>query len=220
VTRKDKSYPFFPSGIEWILLEEVQRGNKVALIYLFIGYLWFIKKLAKAHTPKDAITSKRIAVFTSVVEIFETCARTVPLHEHTCFLEEVLRATTVRFEDKVVRRKRVEKLQSLTETTRDIYTVSLDSPIPGTDELTLGETLSTPQQVSTERTVYLAQLRELVPKILANLPEDEHTVITHHLIDDYPFEDIARALNLRTETVRQKFKKGMRRLRHSLKLRT
>jgi RNA polymerase sigma factor (sigma-70 family) len=219
VTRKHKSHAYFPSGIEWILLEEVRRGNKSAYIYLFRGYLWFIKKLARVYTPKGAAKIERNRVLACVAEIFKTCAHTMLLDESSCFLEYVLNTTKSQFGVEVVRRKRAKKLQDITDAEHYVYTISLDSPIAGTDNITLSETVPS-HEVSAERAVYLAQLQELVPQILSNLTVEERTIITRHLLEDLPFKSIAQELGMTTTRVTQKFGKIMRKLRHSLKLRT
>jgi RNA polymerase sigma factor (sigma-70 family) len=221
MARKKKAYQFFPSDIELLLLEEVQKGNLGALLYLLSGYVWFIKKLAKAYTPKSATKTTQTAVFTAVLEVFETCAGTVTLTEDTCFLEEVLRTTEERLGEAAVRRKRADRLKAMRDREADctIYTISLDTPLPGTDTLTLGETLPD-QSPSVVREVYQTQLRDQVPKLLESLPEDERTVITLHLLEDLTLEEVAGQLGVRTERVRQKFKKGMRRLRCTLGLQT
>lgn len=99
------------------------------------------------------------------------------------------------------------------------YAVDLDSPVPGTDDLILADSVSDPAAglgfEDVERRVWLEQLRATLDKAMEDLtPLERETVEAHHY-QGKPLREIAEESGVSIERVRQRESKAFRTLRQN-----
>lgn len=57
---------------------------------------------------------------------------------------------------------------------------------------------------------------EVIRSLLAELPADQHDAVREHILDERPYDEMAKALNTSQAVVRQRVSRGLRTLRMNL----
>jgi hypothetical protein len=201
--------------MEYWLLSEAQHGNVKCFWQLTIFYNWFIRRVARAYTPKQANESIQFDYWNLAVEVFADTVSSISLDTHdVCFLEEYLRAAQAFFGPVPTQKKSFRVVDEALRLEQANHTRSLHEPEWGEEGRSLEEKLSNPNQKSVPTILWLEQLRERVHEILhATLSPEEHTLVTLYFFNDAQMHEVARRLDKTPERARQMLGKVLRKLR-------
>jgi len=93
--------------------------------------------------------------------------------------------------------------------------VSLDTPLPGTDDFTLADTIADPtdEYEAAECRVWLEQLRHEIDKAMGTLPDGERDTLHLRFWRGETLAAAGEQMGVSPEQVRQRERKGLQRLR-------
>lgn len=95
------------------------------------------------------------------------------------------------------------------------HAVSLSTPLPGTDDMTLEDTVpdGSDQYEDIERRIYLEQLHEALEAALNTMPEALSDTLRRRFYDGQTLAEISEEVHINPENVRMRESKALRKLR-------
>ena len=188
---------------------KAQKGDREALLQLWQGYSHYAYKIAMRYQKAAALNGA------ADVDDLKQCA-------FLGFYEAVqgfdpLQGSFITLMGYGVRRACRRALGLDGRERKEHYTTtSLDAPIPGTEDITLADTIPDPASADAfEQT----ELRQDIENALHRLPADIENIIRLHDLEGLPLEEASTKNGYTTDTGRNLRREGFRKLRRDQRIR-